>query len=141
MDKKTSEYIDEFLTFLREAQMEHSIAMQQESDAEKETQDILHWLEFHVGPDIRADNLLNTGINLGMIRQRRRAAKKAIETTRPVVAWQADHTQEVKSLERLLGEVRKAEKNTGCRHYTDKTGIMSEILGSSKETESDEPEE
>lgn len=42
MNRNPSEYIGGFLTFLRETEMEYHIARDQEEEANRETQDILH---------------------------------------------------------------------------------------------------
>lgn len=138
MDKKASEYIDNFLTFLREAWSEHYMAKGTETETDKETQDILHWLEFHVGPDMDTCDLLKVAIELGAVRQRRREAKDTEMVTEPVIDWISKNEPVKKGLERLLGEVRKAEKRTQNRCYMEKTNIMTEILGPPKEAAKDE---
>lgn len=42
---KRSEYISAFLDFVREAQTEYDVARMKQSEADSETQDILHRLE------------------------------------------------------------------------------------------------
>lgn len=124
---RTSEQIAAFLDMLREARMDHNIAVQRESDADKETQDIMHWSEFQAGQasqDAKAAILDAQSL----VRQHRRQAKDTAEILRPVISWVDDHGQIVKSLERLLGEVRKAEKNTESRCYTEKTDIITRTL-------------
>ena len=137
MNRNPSEYIDEFLTFLREAQMEHPMAGEQQDEANKETQDILHWIEFQQQeprPEVseRIQDALHT------IRQNRREAKDCETITGPVAAWIIQNEPVRKSLERLLGEVRKAEKSTQNRHYMNKTDVMARIL--TEEAVEDEPE-
>lgn len=102
MNRNPSEYIDEFLTFLREAQMEHLMAGEQQDEANKETQDILHWIEFQQQeprPEVseRIQDALHT------IRQNRREAKDWETITGPVAAWIIQNEPVRKSLERLLG--------------------------------------
>lgn len=41
--------------------------------------------------------------------------------TAPVLMWLDNNRAVVKALERLLGDVRKAEKRTECRIYTPRT--------------------
>ena len=102
MNRNPSEYIDEFLTFLREAQMENLMAGEQQDEANKETQDILHWIEFQQQeprPEVsaRIQDALHT------IRQNRREAKDWETVTGPVAAWIIQNEPVRKSLERLLG--------------------------------------
>lgn len=44
---KKSEYISCFLDFMRESTMEYEVARSRQSDADNETQDLLHRLELH----------------------------------------------------------------------------------------------
>lgn len=86
MNRNPSEYIDEFLTFLREAESEYRMAGEQQDEANKETQDILHWIEFQkeeASAEIstRVQDVLHT------IRQNRREAKDWEIITGPVAAW------------------------------------------------------
>lgn len=54
------------------------------------------------------------------VRQKRRAAKDTMSETAPVLDWIDANRSTIKSLERLLGDVRKSEKNTENRIYTPK---------------------
>lgn len=137
MNRNPSEYIDEFLTFLREAESEYRMAGEQQDEANRETQDILHWIEFQTEEasaeiSTRVQDVLHT------IRQNRREAKDWEIITGPVAAWIIQNEPVRKSLERLLGDVRKAEKSTQNRHYMNKTDIMDRIL--TREAVEDEPE-
>ena len=46
----------------------------------------------------------------------------------PVAEWVAKSENVQKSMERLLGDVRKAEKATENKHYMDRTDIMAQTL-------------
>lgn len=50
---------------------------------------------------------------------------------KPVVTWIAENPSVIKGMEKLLGEVRKAERisNPDNRHYTQRTTIIKEVLG------------
>lgn len=132
MDNKASERIKDFLDLLREAEEGRGIAFALVGDADKETQDILHWLEFN---SERADErtLIKMARTLGAVRRGRRKAKDAAETLKPAVDWAADNESVRKGLERLLGEARKAEKNTENRYYLDKTDVIARTLEEEKE--------
>lgn len=54
---------------------------------------------------------------LAQVRQKRRVAKDTVSRTEPVVAWLEANRPVVKSLERLLGDLRKAEKRLENRVY------------------------
>lgn len=127
---KTSERIGDLLGLLRAAQSDYDIARERVSDADKQIQDILHWLENNEAPPVDGDGEMLILAAIGIARRDRRNAKDAVTVMRPVVEWAAGHKSAVNSLEKLLGEVRKAERDTENRHYTDRTDIMKEILGS-----------
>ena len=129
MDKNPSEYIEEFLKFIREAPEKYNIAQSQEKEADMETQDILHWTEFNEMPNIDGDGgVLILGV-IGIVRRKRRSAKNTETILRPVIEWLKVHKSTINSLEQLLGDVRKAEKSTKNRSYTERTNIMEQMLG------------
>lgn len=132
MNNKASERIRDFLRFLREAQEERGIAFALVGDADKETQDILHWMEFN-GEGASEEDKLKVLEAQTKIRQERRRAKDAAEILKPAVDWAAENPTVIKSLERLQGEVKKAERNTENRHYLDKTDVIARTLGRERE--------
>lgn len=67
------------------------------------------------------------------IRQERRRAKDAAEILKPAVDWAAENPTVIKSLERLQGEVKKAERNTENRHYLDKADVIARTLRRERE--------
>lgn len=113
--------IEAFLDYIREAEQLYRISVSNEQEANDATQDILHSLELE---DHDYDSSARLAIKLKEVRQARRAAKDLMGPTLPVVEWAEDNRQTIKALERLLGEVRKMEKNTGNRIYTPKTTIV-----------------
>lgn len=134
---RTSEQIAAFLDMLREARMDHNIAVQQESDADKETQDIMHWSGFEGGQaskDVKAAVLDAQSL----VRQHRRRAKNTAEILKTVASWVDSNEQIVRSLERLLVEVCKAEKNTESRNYMEKTDIIARTLSTLDRRKEDE---
>ena len=54
------------------------------------------------------------------LRKQRRIAKDNINVTNPIIEWldSKENQMVIKSLERLLGDLRKIEKNTKNRIYT-----------------------
>lgn len=130
---KTSEQIEAFMGLIRGAPIEHETAREKISDADKKTQDILHWLENNEVPPVDGEGAtLILGV-IGMVRRGRRVAKDTETVLRPVAEWAKTHKSTMDSLGQLLGDVRKAEKGTGDRHYTDRTDIMKEIFGEEDE--------
>ena len=130
---KTSEQIEAFMGLIRGAPIEYEAAREKISDADKEIQDILHWLENNEVPPVDGEGaMLILGV-IGMVRRDRRAAKDTETALRPVAKWAKTHKSTMDGLGQLLGDVRKAEKGTGDRHYTDRTDIMKEIFGEEDE--------
>lgn len=118
---KRSEYISAFLDFVREAQTEYDVARMKQSEADGETQDILHRLELH---DDSYHDMARLSKTLKEARQDRRAAKDAISELDPICGWARENARVLKSLEQLLGNVRKAEKATQNRYYSDRTDAV-----------------
>lgn len=114
----TSPSIDAFLAFLRDCEQRCHMAEADELEANAVTNDIHHALELEEHDPVE---LLALAEELADTRRKRRAAKDAIAETSPVVAWLEDNRAVVKSLERLLGEVRKAERIAENRIYTPRT--------------------
>ena len=56
-------------------------------------------------------------------------AKDIYNTVSLIVQWAEENKNVVKSLERLLGDVRKSEKFMQNRTYTPKTGVLKEVGG------------
>lgn len=113
-----SSCIDEFLAFLREADSIYRQAEATEQEAHNETQDLLHTIELVSCAD---DEMLELARRFKSVRQDRRASKDAMDMLLAVKEWSEANRPVIKSLEQLLGKVRKAEKNTDNRIYTFKS--------------------
>lgn len=111
----TSQQIEAFLAFLRDCEQRYRMAEADEQDANGATQDILHSLELEPH---EYHEYAKLGKELMGVRRRRRTAKDTMNIMAPVLAWNDENRNIIKSLERLLGEVRKAEKYTEGRIYT-----------------------
>lgn len=122
---KYSEQIENFLTFLRESQLAYKFFAEQEKKANEETQDLLHTLEL-CGNSYH--DLARISKSLTNIRRTRRDAKNRIEQLQPIVDWADQNGKTVKELERILGIVRKAEKNVSNRIYTPRTDIVERTI-------------
>lgn len=133
----TSEPISAFLTYLRECEQQYRMAEDDEREANLETQDILHSIELE-NHDYHSLACLSG--ELKAVRQKRRASKDTMSTTVPVLEWVDSNRTVIKSLERLLGDVRKAEKNLDNRIYTPRTkrgGVLDEPVGNGSVPEGD----
>lgn len=123
--KKYSLGIENFLQFLRDTKEVYDISKLKENDADNETQDILHKLELGNNSYHETAGLAKL---LRTVRQERRKAKDNALMTVPIVDWVEENERVIKSLERLLGAVRKAEKSTEGRYYTPKTDIIENFV-------------
>ena len=119
-----SEQISQFLIFLRATDEISRICEVEEQEMNKQTQDILHSIELE---NHTYNELARMAKKLREIRQRRREAKDKRLSADLVSDWYGDNIQFIKSLERLLGDVRKAEKKIENRIYVNRTSVMEEI--------------
>ena len=123
MTKISSQQLNDFLAFLREAEQQSNMARADNEEANNETQDILHEIEFG-GYDPRKTGRLVK--KLGGVRQKRRNAKNTIEITTPILSWCSENKDVVKSLQQLLGDIRKVEHRIETRVYAPRTNILEE---------------
>lgn len=117
-DAMTSEQIDRFLTWLRDCEQRFHMAEADEQESNSATQDILHSLELE---DHEYRDFAKLGKELRQVRRKRREAKDTLSVLAPVLDWVEANRAVIKSLERLLGDVRKVEKYTKNRIYTART--------------------
>lgn len=122
-DQKVSQRIEDFLTFIRSTEQILSTAQADEQQANMETQDILHALELDHHTYHQTAHLAK---KLTDVRQYRRKAKDTEEIYSPVVEWMNSHRPVIKSIERMLGDVRKVEKRQPGKFYTPRTNILKE---------------
>lgn len=134
-ERHISDGIDDFLTFLREIEQTRHIYLSIEWDADNETQDILHIIELKEVNQNELDSLYN---KLKEIRCKRRKAKEYILQTASIINWIDENRNVVKGIERLLGEVRKAERHSQNKIFTPKTEIFDEIFEKRNEEKNEE---
>ncbi len=106
-EKKTSEYISEFLNFLRVIHSTYEYSENAMNDADAATQDLLHQIELGSYADRR-----KFATKLAQVRKTRRAYKDYIEITKPLydLINRHDFIKIQRELEQILGQVRKQEK-------------------------------
>ena len=114
---KTSKQIEGFLDFLREVKTD-------EKEANDATQDLLHSLELY---ENTYHEYARAAKKLAQVRQERRAAKDRREQIQPVMDWLEENGNVIFGLEKLLGDVRKAEKAAEGRFYTQRTDVLSDV--------------
>ena len=120
-EMNASKELEQFLDFVNNAEslMDQAIAGQQEA----ETQDILHALELENHSYHEAASLAR---KLAKVRQTRRQEKDIVAQLAPVVEWLKENDVAVRRLQRVLGELRKVERNTQNRFYTPRTNVLEE---------------
>lgn len=117
-----SKNIEQFLQALRDAESAYKMAEADEQEANAETQDLLHCLELE---EHSYNEFAKLAKAMKCVRNKRRDAKNTMEECLPVLDWIDRNRDVVKSLEKLLGDCRKAEKFTqGNRIYTPRTKIL-----------------
>ena len=113
--------IADFLALLEYAQERYATAYDEERNANDETQDILHSLEFEWYDTRKAARLAR---KLSEIRQKRRQAKNDMEIADLIVKFQNGNAGAVKALQRLQGDVQTTMKNQARRDYQFRTEVM-----------------
>lgn len=124
-DQAQSVIIEDFLKFLRNAKEDKNLAESTILKNDEETQDLLHYSEFieKCGRKVHAD--LN--IKIGTVRKERRIAKSVREEMEPIVKWIDSNPSVIKSLEMLLGEMRKLEDRRTVKRYYPRTKILDDF--------------
>ena len=122
----TSEHIDDFLTFMRYVPSTYHAEEEILKHENELTQDYLHKLELG---GLKCKERSKLATKLMQNRQRRREAKDTLSTLRPIYEWLQNATNEkaIRSLEKILGEVRKEEKHQKNRYYVPRIEEEDEI--------------
>lgn len=95
-------------------------------ELEAETQDLLHALELGNHSSKEQTRMAR---KLREVRRARRISKNLAEQSGPVADWVNQNQGTIKGLERLLGEVRKAERRAENRVYAPRTKVLEELSG------------
>ena len=118
---KDSEYIEEFLRFLREAAVRYESASKDMCMYEMQMQDIEHRLELYA---VSYHETAKLGKLLKKVRQQRRVAKDTAERLAPIMDWSSKQKSFVDNLSQLLGAVRRVENRQQTRFYTPRTDVV-----------------
>ena len=124
-----SDNIEIFLEFLRQAKREYQISITEEREKDAASQDLDHRLE--LGDNSYHDMAKIAKVRL-QVRRERRQAKDRQQELKPITDWMYQNPRVIKSLEELLGTVRRAEKALEGRMYTPKTNILKEVFKENK---------
>ena len=113
--------IADFLALLEYAQERYATAYDEERNANDETQDILHSLEFEWYDTRKAARLAR---KLSEIRQKRRQAKNDMEIVGLISDFVNSHAALIKALQRLQSDVQTTKQDQAQRPYHFRTEIM-----------------
>lgn len=119
-----SDKIADFLSYMEEQCQMYDIARDMLKECDEAAQDILHKME--IDP-VKYKERARLATKLQSIRRQRRTAKDITETTKIISIWVKDNKSIIGSLQRLLGDVRKAEKKQQNRTYIPRTNVIEEI--------------
>lgn len=117
--------IEGFLNFLKKSEADYNIAVSSEKETDLQTQDLLHTIELR---ETGYHDMAKMAKLIKEVRQKRRDAKDTRIKCQYIIDWIEENGKVIKSLERLLGEVRKIERNLENRSYFPKTDIVEEYF-------------
>ena len=120
IDVKYSQYLENFLDFIRESELIYKEAYEKVHEMDKLTQDYLHDIELG-GFDYKGRAKIAT--KLKDARQIRRVNKDITIPLEPLRDWVNTHKSTINELQQLLGQIRKEEKNLVNRKYFRKVDI------------------
>ncbi len=116
---KTSEYISNFLNFVREAELQYNFCIDEMQKQEKLTQDYLHSLELD---GLKCEERSKVATKLMINRKDRRYYKDRVEEYEPIVTFfaQPQNKKLLNDLTQVLGATRKMENYHKDRVYVPK---------------------
>ncbi len=116
---KKSEYIEQFLNFLADAERVYDLALKEKEEQEKLESDYIHALELE---DLNYRERSKLATQLRNCLRERRKSKNIVEVLEPIVLFKKDdiNKKTLGKMTQLLGEVRKIERYHENRHYNKK---------------------
>ena len=134
MAKETSEYLSDFLNFVRETITSYPYIQEEMTRQVKIEEDCHHIRELYKLSDKQRRKLDKTE---KQCLADRRACKNVLEKTQPIVDFFSEETSVafIKRLEQILGDVRRVEKYHRTRAYTPKVLNIADILGEDEENQ------
>lgn len=103
-----------FLSLLRSTEEQHNIHYDNVNKCDREQQNLLHDFELL---NLNYNQRAKKATELKKTRLERRYSKDTVETTSMVVQFCKDNKQFIQKMERLLGDLRKKEKDLENRVY------------------------
>ena len=109
-----SKDLETFLSLLRTTEEQHNIHYDNVNKCDREQQNLLHDFELL---DLNYNQRAKKATELKKTRLERRYSKDIVEMTSEVVQFCKDNRQFIQKTERLLGDLRKKEKDLENRVY------------------------
>lgn len=110
----TSHVLSDFLGFMRDSKEKYEMQYDTVRTKDKETCDYLHKLEL---VPLKYHDEAKLAKALKEVREQRRQAKDDTIVLKPIVDWMAENEPAIRSMEKLLGNVRNEERKLQNRHY------------------------
>lgn len=120
----TSAELSAFLLLLKAADEVNRLPCGELSDIDRAKEDVLHYIELE-NPDI--NEKAEAAEVLHGILKIRREIKDAQEMISPVSKWVSENKAVIKSLERMLGELRSVEERHRVRVYSPRTEVFDSL--------------
>ncbi|MCL1995003.1 MAG: hypothetical protein FWG63_02265 [Defluviitaleaceae bacterium] len=117
---KTSESLSDFLNWFSSIEVEYTQAQENQREADKKQQDVLHKIEIDISYDDH-EELMKAAHLLKFIREERRCAKDKMANLFPIKNWAEKNKKVINELKGLLGQVRKVEKEFENRNYNNRS--------------------
>ncbi|HAH70701.1 MAG TPA: hypothetical protein DCL74_02915 [Succinivibrionaceae bacterium] len=117
--------IKSFLDFVAHSEVEATQAKELLEECDKQTQDILHYLEFSDSPYLERKKITDL---IPDIRRARRKAKDTNAIVAPLIKWIRSNKKAISELQQVLGSVRKEEQYQINRAYHYRTDIIEKTL-------------
>jgi hypothetical protein len=142
--KLPSEHVENFLLFIDEIRMQVAVSKHAYDESNLQIQDLLHFLEFGNVKDDK--DRIKIAKEITSIRRFRRGHDDRNEIFSVVQDWANSHPSEMRSIEKLAGDVRKAEHRKLKRSYQPRTDIVTDLFGAETkhwyfETDDEQPQQ
>lgn len=125
MSDYVSTSISTFIEFINNSVEAYQEAIKDLSEADRETQDILHFIEFE---KVDACAMSRAYKKLKIVRIKRRCAKNTIELLQPLVEWHNKYGNVLIPLnKKTLPTIQASELSQETRTYHFRTNILKDI--------------
>ena len=121
--RKRSEIIADFVALIKTSEQKYNFNFEEVHRCELLGTDLDHKLELQ---DLSYHEFARTAKQIRANQQERREYKDEVEELEPIKNWLTNNKTALNSIEKLLGEVRKAEEKHNNRGYMPRVMTMEE---------------